>query len=96
MDQRITVKIGEREYVLKAPTPEHEELFRLAAQAVDKRLKSYLASYPDKTPADLLSFVALNECVSRIQVQRKMDASLKEVDSLKTDIESYLKSIDKK
>ncbi|MBR5385345.1 MAG: cell division protein ZapA [Bacteroidales bacterium] len=96
MDQRITVKIGEREYVLKAPTPEHEELFRLAAQAVDKRLKSYLASYPDKTPADLLSFVALNECVSRIQAQRKMDASLKEVDSLKTDIESYLKSIDKK
>jgi len=96
MDQRITVKIGEREYVLKAPTPEHEELFRLAAQAVDKRLKSYLASYPDKTPADLLSFVALNECVSRIQVQRKMDASLKEVDSLKTDLESYLKSIEKK
>jgi len=96
MDQRITVKIGEREYVLKAPTPEHEELFRLAAQAVDKRLKSYLASYPDKTPADLLSFVALNECVSRIQVQRKMDASLKEADSLKTDLESYLKSIEKK
>ena len=32
MEQRITVRIADREYVLMAPTPESEEYIRIALQ----------------------------------------------------------------
>ena len=95
MDQKITVKIAEKEYVLKAPTPEHEEYIRLAAATVNKRLNAYLAHYPDRNPSDLLSFVALNECIGRLRSEREMEDARKEAGKLKADTDAYLASLDK-
>ena len=69
MEQKITIKIAERSYVLKASTPENEQLIRLAAEDVNKKLNAYMASFPGKSAEDILSFVALNECVSRLAFQ---------------------------
>lgn len=93
MDQKIKVTIAERDYVLKAPSPEFEELVRLAAAAVNKRLSGYMASFPDRSTSDLLSFVALNECITRMQAQRKLEAAQREADKLGADMEAYLGNI---
>jgi len=90
MEQKITIRIAEREYKLKAATPENEELIRLAAAAINKRLASYSVSFPGKSLQDLLSFVALNECVSRLSLQRKLEAVQAEADRLLEDTEAYL------
>ena len=95
MDQKITVKIAEKEYVLKAPTPEHEEYIRLAAATVNKRLNAYLSKYPDRNPSDLLSFVALNECIGRLRSEREMENARAEAGKLKADTDAYLSSLDK-
>ena len=71
MDQKISIKIAERTFNLTAPTPEKEEIIRLAADAVNQHLQAYTRRYPGKTLAELMPMVALNECVSRITVQRE-------------------------
>ena len=38
MDQKISIKIAERTFNLTAPTPEKEEVIRLAADAINRRL----------------------------------------------------------
>jgi len=96
MDQKITIKIGEREYVLRAATPQSEELMRLSAEAINRKLAAYQASFQDKNMVDLLSFVALSEGVSRISTQRKLDALQNEGEKLTRETGSYLKTIDKK
>lgn len=95
MDQKITVKIAEKEYVLKAPTPEHEEYIRRAADTVNKRLNAYLGNYPDRNPSDLLSFVALNECIGRLRAEREMENARTEAGKLKADLDAYLTALDK-
>ena len=94
MDQKITVKIAEKEYVLKAPTPEHEAYIRQAAVTVNKRLNAYLSSYPDRNPSDLLSFVALNECIGRLRAEHEVENARNETGKLMSDLETYLASID--
>ena len=96
MDQKITIKIAGKAYVLKASTPENEQLIRLAAEDVNKKLGAYTASFPGKALEDILAFVALNECVSRLAFKKKMDADEAQVAGLKADLDSYLSSIEKK
>ena len=96
MEQKITIKIAERSYVLKATTPENEQLIRLAAEDVNKKLNAYLASFPGKSPEDILSFVALNECVSRLAFQKKMELDEEALKRLVAETESYLSGAEKK
>ena len=48
MDQSITLKIAGKDYPLKAATPEMEQIMRIAADAINKRLAQYDAKFPDK------------------------------------------------
>ena len=73
MDQKISVKIAGRTFNLTAATPEMEELYRQAAEAINKRFAHFTRSHPGKTVADLLSLVALNETVLRLGLQKEMD-----------------------
>ena len=41
MDQKISIKIAERTFNLSAASPEQEEVIRLAAEAINRRLDSY-------------------------------------------------------
>lgn len=91
MDQKISIKIAGRTYNLTATSPEQEELYRLAAEAINKRFQSYTLSHPGKTAADLMSLVALNETVFRLGLQKQMDAFSSAEKQLQADLENYLK-----
>ena len=69
MDQKISIKIAERTFNLSASSPEQEEVIRLAAEAINRRLDSYTRKNPGKALIELMSMVALNECVRRIYLQ---------------------------
>jgi len=95
MDQKISIKIAERTFNLTAPTPEKEEVIRLAADAINRHLETYTRSYPGKTLQELLSIVALNECASRITLQREKAAQEAEAGQLVKDMANYLAQMEK-
>jgi cell division protein ZapA (FtsZ GTPase activity inhibitor) len=95
MDQKISIKIAERTFNLTAPTPEKEEVIRLAADAINRRLETYTRSNPGKTLVELLSVVALNECACRIALQREKAAQEAEAEQLGKDMANYLAQMEK-
>lgn len=93
MERRIKVKIAEREYLLNAPNEESEEYIRLAAAAINKKIAGYNAKYPGKTMVEILSFVALNEGIGSISLQKKLEAIKAEANALQKDTDNYLSSV---
>ena len=91
MDQIISIKIAERTFNLSAASPEQEEVIRLAAEAINRRLDSYTRKNPGKALVELMSMVALNECVRRIYLQRDIEGRESEVQALTSELENYLK-----
>ena len=91
MDQKISIKIAGRTFNLTAPTPETEQLYRQAAEAINKRFASFTRSHPGKTASDLLSLVALNEAVIRLDMQREIDLYKTAEKQLESDLDRYLK-----
>lgn len=96
MDQKISIQIAGRPFNLTAASPQQEEVIRLAADAINKRLTSYTQRNPGKTMAELMSMVALNECACRIAYQREIDAHQAEAGKLGKDLENYLSDISEK
>ena len=96
MEQSITLKIAGKDYSLKASSPEMEQLMRVAAEAINKKVAAYDMKFPDKTSADKLAFVALNETVSRFSCQKKISALGEEVKGLIRETDKYLDTLDKK
>ena len=96
MEQSITIKIAGKDYPLKANSPEMEQLMRLAAESINQKLAAYDAKFPDKTLVDKLSFVALNETVSRMSYQKRLASAGDEAKALLSRTDAYLDSIDKK
>ena len=96
MDQSITLKIAGKDYALKAASPEMEQMMRIAAESIGKRLAQYDAKFPDKELTDKLVFVTLNEAVNRISAQRKLAAREEGEKKLLDDITSYLDRIETK
>ena len=90
MDQRITIKIAGKDFVLKASSPESEELIRLAAIEIGKKLTAYQAKFTGRELSDILCFVALNEAITTLSLQRKLDGAAAEVDELSAHLGSYL------
>jgi hypothetical protein len=93
-EQSITIVIAGTQYPLKAASPEVERLMRIAAETVNTKLAAYDAKYPNKSTADKLAFVALNETVSRLVCQKHLDEASSESAKLQDEIETYLKNID--
>jgi cell division protein ZapA (FtsZ GTPase activity inhibitor) len=91
MDQKISIKIAGRTFNLTAASPEMEELFRQAADAIDNRFAAYTRSHPGRTVNDIMSLVALNETVLRLTLQRELDQRKSAEKQLETDLERYLK-----
>ena len=90
MDQKISIKIAERTFNLTAPTPEQEEVIRLAADAINRRLETFTRKNPGKNLVELMSMVALNESVCRINIQREMAVQKAEAERLGKDMANYL------
>ena len=95
MAQSITIKIAGKTYNLKAANPEQEQLMRLAAESIDKKLTSYDARYSGAELIDKLAFVTLNEAVSRLAYQAKLAGLEKEIEDLKAETGSYLDTVGK-
>ena len=77
MDQKISIKIAGRMFNLTATSPEAEELYRNAADIINQRYADYTRKHPGKNVSDLLSMIALNETVLRLQQKRKSTDSRK-------------------
>ena len=90
MDQKISVKIAGGTYNLTAHTPEQEQLYRLAAEVINKRFATYTRSHPGKTTSDILSMVALNETVVRLGLQQDIDRYAGAEKQLEEDLARYL------
>ena len=90
MDQKINIKIAGRMFNLTASTPEAEQLYREAAETINRRFAAFTRSYPGKNVSDLLSMIALNETVIRLQLQQDIDRYKEDKDLLAKDLENYL------
>ena len=95
-EQSITLKIAGKDYSLKASSPEMEQLMRVAAEAINKKVAAYDVKFPDKTTADKLAFVALSETVGRLSYQKKLSSVNDEVKRMLGQTSEYLDNIDKK
>lgn len=91
MGQKITLKIAGRDYNLTAQSEEQEAILRRAADAINNRLDAYTLSHPGKTALELMSLVALNETLFRMNVQKEMEQYKASEDMLGQDLERYLK-----
>ena len=94
--QKITVKIAGRPYVLNATSEEHERKIRVSADEINKKVNAYLDKFPGKSIVDILSFVALNVCMNNIVLQKQVSQMKAEEEALAGELESYLDNIDKK
>ena len=93
MDQKISIKIAGRTFNLTASSPEVEEVYRQAADAINNRFASFTKSHPGSTVNDLLSLVALNETVVRLNMQRELEQRTKAEQQLQSDLDRYLKDL---
>lgn len=91
MDQKISVKIAGRIFNLTASSPEAEQLYREAAETINKRFAAYTRSHPGKNVSDLLSMIALNETVLRLGLQKDLESNKQEEKALAKELERYLK-----
>ena len=91
MDQKISIKIAGRIFNLTAASPEMEELYRQAADAINNRFAAFTQSHPGRTANDLMSLVALNETVLRLTMQRELEQRKGAEKQLEADLERYLK-----
>ena len=93
MAQKITVKIVNANFNLSAANPEMEELYRRAAEIINQRFSVYTNTNPGKNVVEILSMVALNETVNRLGVQRELERREEQENSLRLDLDRYLKDI---
>ena len=95
MAQSINIKIADRSYPLKVNSPEHEEVIRKAADDINRMVAKYQDRFPGKGMIEILSFVALNTCMSNITLNRQMKELTDGEEMLAKEIEGYLENIDK-
>jgi len=94
-DQNITITISGRKYCLKASSPEREEIIRKAADVVNGKIKYYKAAFANKGEEDLLTFVALNECITNLAVNKEKESITQEAKALEQLLAGYIENIDK-
>ena len=70
---------------------EEEATLRRAADAINNRLDAYTLSHPGKTALELMSLVALNETLFRMNVQKEIEQYKSSEEQLGQDLDRYLK-----
>ena len=95
MAQSINITIAGIPYNLSATSPEHEEVIRKAADDINKMVTKYQDKFPGKGMIEILSFVALNTCMSNITLNRQVKSMADGEAALAKELEGYLENIDK-
>ena len=73
MDQKIRIRIADREHELKVKSPEEEERTRKSAAMLNRMIESFQRTYTRKDMVDILSFVALNIGNYNISLLQKIE-----------------------
>ena len=94
-EQSISITIAGRSHSLKVNSPDHEEVIRKAADDINKMVAKYQEKFPDRGMIEILSFVALNTCMSNITLNRQIKNLNEEEMQLARELEGYLDNIDK-
>ena len=95
MSQSISIKIADRTYPLKVNSPEHEEVIRKAADDINRMVAKYQDRFPGKGMIEILSFVALNTCMSNITLNKQIKEMTDAEEMLAKELEGYLVNSDK-
>ena len=95
MAQNIKIHIADRPYSLKVTSEEQEALIRKAADEVNRKILAYQSKLQGKGIVELLSFAALNLCMSNITLLQQQKAVADEERNLVKELEGYLENIDK-
>ena len=95
MAQSINIKIAGRQYNLSATSPDHEEVIRKAAEDVNRKISQYQEKFPNKGLTEILSFMALNVCMSNILLQKQVKGMKNAEENLASELERYLEDIGK-
>lgn len=96
MAQKITLKIGGHPYAFNAPTPDVEEAMRMAAEEINKKLDDFAAKFPGGKEVDRFAFVALNNTMRKIVLERRVAELRAEADALEKETEIYIGNTEKK
>ena len=94
-EQSISITIAGRSHSLKVNSPDHEEVIRKAADDINKMVAKYQEKFPDRGMIEILSFVALNTCMSNITLNRTLKSMKEEEEALAAQLGEYLDNIDK-
>jgi len=92
-EQSINIKIAGKLFPIKASSPEMEQIMRLASENINQKLAAYDAKFADRELVDKLSFVTLNETISRITLQKKVANLEEQIKQLTDQTSDYLKKI---
>ncbi len=90
--QKIKIRIGTWDHLLKVSSPEEENYFRRAAKEINAKLISYQTEYPGNPSIEFLSFIALlmAKKVLMLEDRIKNDPLKEEIDDLDARLRQYL------
>lgn len=94
-EQSIKIKIGSKEYNMKASSPEQERIIRLAAESINKMADVYRTKYPAQQEYDRIAFVALNNAISLLTARKELSDSKAECQTFLEQTQAYLDNIEK-
>ena len=92
----VNLKIGARNYTLTAESPEMEQYMRLAAKDINELLANLQQRFPSTSIEDVITFVAIQETVSKLSLRKELLDIRKAHESLAGEMDDYLKGINKK
>lgn len=91
-EHRIKVIIANRTY--RWTMSEHdEEVIRKAAQSVNAKIASLSKRYPQISPIDILTIVALNESIEGVELQARLSSADAGYERLDADLKNYVDSL---
>ena len=94
MVRKISVKILDKEYELKAASENEEQLIRVAADSVTKLAKQFSRQFDGADERDVLIFTAFNVCLKNLTYREEIKKLQKEAEELEKEFKAYLEKID--
>ena len=89
-EQSIKIRIGSREYCMKAVSPEYERIMRLASESINAKFSEYGVKFPSQSEIDKISFAALNQTMGFLNAKRKIAGMEEDEKALLEEMDAYL------
>lgn len=93
MEHHIKVKIADRSYRRIIHSEEEEAAIRKAAQSVNEKIIALSQAYGGIPAIDILSIVALNEGIEKVEAMRSLDTEVAEYEKISADLQKYVDSL---